>query len=213
MSLVLCPMLTWSLGWIGLVGQEAIAAGQLDGPIGDHLVGVHVAGRAGAGLVDVDGKLGRRSVPRPLRGRRPAGPRPGDRSAAVLAAAGQLAQIAVGDGGGQFDQPQSVDQLRGQRLAGDGEILHGPLRLGAVVSLGGKRTSPIESCSVRNSLMDRSAAGHAFRNGEGVQTHHRSGGQQTPRSPRGRGKLLERASLAPNQRAKTTVTGRHAVSD
>ncbi len=57
MSLVLCPMLTWSLGWIGLSVVEAVAAEHLDGPVGDHLVGVHVARRARAGLKDVDREL------------------------------------------------------------------------------------------------------------------------------------------------------------
>ena len=50
-------MLTWSLGWIGFSACEAVAADQLDGPVGDHLVGVHVARGARAGLKDVDRKL------------------------------------------------------------------------------------------------------------------------------------------------------------
>ena len=49
---------------------------------------------------------------------------------------GQLAQVAVGHGAGPLDQPQGMDQLR-RKGARNGEILHGPLRLGAVVRLGG----------------------------------------------------------------------------
>ena len=45
------------VGMDRLLLVEAIAAGQLDGPIADDLVGVHVGRGAGAGLVDVDGKL------------------------------------------------------------------------------------------------------------------------------------------------------------
>ena len=59
-----------------LFAGEAVAAGKFDRPIGDHLVGVHVARRARAGLIDIDGKLvvetpvghfaaGGRAMPRP----------------------------------------------------------------------------------------------------------------------------------------------------
>ena len=49
----------------------------------------------------------------------------------------ELAEIAIGHGRGDLDQAQGVDQPRRQRLAGDREILHGPLRLGPVIGLGG----------------------------------------------------------------------------
>jgi hypothetical protein len=49
-SLLLWPRLTWSLGWIDC--PEAAAAS-----VGDDLVGIHVAGGAGAGLVTVDREL------------------------------------------------------------------------------------------------------------------------------------------------------------
>ena len=39
-------MLTWSLGWAPVAGE-----------VGEHLVGVHVRGGAGAGLEDVDREL------------------------------------------------------------------------------------------------------------------------------------------------------------
>ena len=45
------------VGMDGLVGREAIAAADLDGPMGDHLVDVHVGRGAGTGLKDIDGKL------------------------------------------------------------------------------------------------------------------------------------------------------------
>ena len=45
------------VGMDRLFGAKAVAAHQLDGPIGDHFVGVHVARRARAGLKHVDGKL------------------------------------------------------------------------------------------------------------------------------------------------------------
>src|SRR6202034_749348 len=94
----------------------------------DDLVGVHVGRGAGTRLVDVDGEL------------------------VVVFAGGDLArgqddglgegglefaEIAVGDGGGDLDQAEGVDQAARQRLAGDREIVHGTLRLGAVVGLGG----------------------------------------------------------------------------
>ena len=113
MSLVLCPMLTWSLGWIGFSAPKRSPPDQLDRPVGDHLVGVHVARGAGAGLKDVDRETGRRTCRRPPRGRRPAGRRPAGRSSGLLPRAGQLAQVAVDAGGGPLDQAQGVDQLGG----------------------------------------------------------------------------------------------------
>ncbi len=44
-------------------------------------------------------------------------------------------RLAIGRG--DLDQAEGVDQPRRQRLAGDGKVLDGPLRLGAVVRLGG----------------------------------------------------------------------------
>ena len=39
------PMLTWSFGWTGLL-EPSSPSEDLDGPVGDHLVGVHVGGGA-----------------------------------------------------------------------------------------------------------------------------------------------------------------------
>ena len=46
-----CDMFTSSLGWTGFLLPIAPPA-QLDGAVGDHLVGVHVRLRAAAGLPD-----------------------------------------------------------------------------------------------------------------------------------------------------------------
>ena len=145
MSLVLWPRLTWSLGWMGFLGAEAVAAGQLDRPVGDHLVGVHVARGARAGLKDVDGKL----VVELAVGHFAASGQQGldlceseGGSTGVPALAcpspAEPAQVAVDAGRGPLHQPQGMDQLRRQRPAGNGEVLHGPLRLCAVVRLGGQ---------------------------------------------------------------------------
>ena len=125
------------VGMDGLRGGEAIAAAQLDGPIGDHLVDVHVGRGARAGLKDIHRKLvveasvghlaagGNQGLD--LRGRE-----------RVFARTGQFAQIAVGDGGRPFYQAEGMDQFRRHGAAGDGEVFHGPLGLGAVIGRGGQ---------------------------------------------------------------------------
>ncbi len=119
-----------------LLRPKAVAAQDLDRPVGDHLVDVHVAGGAGTGLEHVDRKL---AVVNPL-----------DHLAAslqhgrhlgvvqrVLARSGQLAQVPIGDAAGVLDQAHGVDQRGRQGPAGDRKILHRALRLCAVVRLGG----------------------------------------------------------------------------
>ena len=123
------------VGMDRLVGLEAVAAGDLDGAIADHLVGVHVARRARPGLKDVDRKL---VVELPV-GHFAASLHQGRDLLVVervFARAGQLAQIVVGRGGGQLHQPQGMNQRRRQLPARHGKILDRPLRLGAVISLG-----------------------------------------------------------------------------
>jgi hypothetical protein len=50
------PLLTWSLGWTGLLPPRLPVRISL-APAGDHLVGVHVRLRAGARLPDHEGEL------------------------------------------------------------------------------------------------------------------------------------------------------------
>ncbi len=102
------PHVHMVVGMDRLVGPKPVAARQLDGPIADHLVGVHVAGSARTGLIDVHRKL----IVQLALGHFAAGGqqgldlRVGQRP---LAAAGQLAQVPVGDGGRVFYLTQSVD--------------------------------------------------------------------------------------------------------
>ena len=49
------PLFTWSLGWTS-PGADA-AAHDLGGSVGDDLVGIHVRGRAGPGLEDVEDEM------------------------------------------------------------------------------------------------------------------------------------------------------------
>ena len=123
MSLVLCPMLTWSLGWIGLSGREAVAAEQLDRPVGDHLVGVHVARRARAGLKHVDRKLVVELAVGHFAGR---GEQGFDLAFAqrVLAGAGQLAEIAIGHRRGVLHQAHAHESAPAAAASRRWEILH-----------------------------------------------------------------------------------------
>ena len=57
MSLVDCPMLTWSLGWMGFFLPKRLRRRDFDGAIGDDFVGVHVGLRAAAGLPDAQGEV------------------------------------------------------------------------------------------------------------------------------------------------------------
>ena len=51
-----CDMLTWSLGWTGFL-EPMTPPLELDGPVGDDLVGVHVGLRAAARLPDAQREL------------------------------------------------------------------------------------------------------------------------------------------------------------
>ena len=128
MSLVDCPMLTWSLGWIGFFSAKRSPPRHFDGPVADDLVGVHVRRGAGAGLVDVDGKLGVE-----LAGGHFA--RRGNDGFGDLGF--ELAEVAVGHRRGRFDETEGADQARRQRLAGDRKVLDGALGLSAVIGLRG----------------------------------------------------------------------------
>ena len=121
----------------GLRVGEAVAAAEFDGPIGDHLVDVHVGRGAGAGLKDIHRKLvveasvghlaagGNQRLDLPERDR-------------VLSRTSQFTQIAIYDSGCPLYQAEGMNEFRRHAAAGDGEVFHGPLRLGAIVSRGGQ---------------------------------------------------------------------------
>ena len=111
--------------------DHLVAAGGLEGAggeLGDDLVGVHVRGRAGAGLEDVD-----REVAVVLAG--------GNLVGGVGNRLGELAvehsQFCVGLGGGLLDPGEGLDVGALQGLAGDREVLDCTLRLGAVQGVHG----------------------------------------------------------------------------
>ena len=111
--------------------DNLVAPGGLEGPrgeLGDDLVGVHVRGRAGAGLEDVN-----REVAVVLAGRNLVG--------GVGNRLGELAvehpQFCVRLGGGLLHPCQGFDVGALQRLAGDREVLDCPLRLCAVQGVHG----------------------------------------------------------------------------
>ncbi len=108
------------------VGRLARAEGrssELGAAVGDDLVGVHVCGCAGAGLIDIHGEMGvmlpLRYFPR----------RPGNQ---IRQPAGEGAEFLIGAGGCLFDQPVCVDHGWIHGIAGNREILDGPLGGGPV---------------------------------------------------------------------------------
>ena len=125
-SLEDCEALTWSFGWTTLSLPAACEGARCE--LGDDLVGVHVRGRAGAGLEDVD-----REVAVVLAG--------GHLIGSVGDRLGELAvehpQFGVGLCSCLLDPGQRLDVGALQGLAGDGEVLHCTLRLGAVQGVHG----------------------------------------------------------------------------
>ena len=98
----------------------------LGGAIGEHLVGVHVVRRAGAGLIDVDDELiAEPSVQNLVGG-------PDDRAGKAVRKA---AELAVGLSRGFLDEDGGRDERRWRGDAADGKVLDGALRLPAVVGL------------------------------------------------------------------------------
>ena len=105
----------------------AALAGQLVGAAGDHLVDVHVALRAAAGLPDPQGELRVMLAGENLIGD----------LFDQLADLGAEAAVALVDaGGGFFDQAQGVNHRQRHDLLTAGEIAQGALGLGAPVRLG-----------------------------------------------------------------------------
>ena len=86
---------------------------QFDGPVRDHLIGVHVGGSAGAALDRVDDKLVVKLSPDDFI----AG---GDDGGGQVLF--QMAVVPVNDGGGLFYLGQADDQLGMHGSSGDGEI-------------------------------------------------------------------------------------------
>ena len=110
-----------------------LPAQQLDGPVGDDLVGVHVQAGARAAL---DGVHDERLV-EPARRNLIAGPHDGVGHPLV-----QQADLQVGDGGGLLDLRDGVDLLRMYGQPGDGKVLRRPQGLDAVVDVLGDRPLP-----------------------------------------------------------------------
>jgi len=110
-----------------VVGVDGIAAadftaGELDGPVGDDFVGVHVGGGTRAGLEDVhDEVLIELAVDDFLCGG-------GDEFGTVLV---ESAEGVVDFGGGLFDQAYGPDEPARKAVTADGEVFHSPLGLGA----------------------------------------------------------------------------------
>src|SRR5262249_43126322 len=112
-------------------------AHQLQGPVRDHLVGVHVGGGAGASLKDVEAEL---VVQLPV-DQFPAGA-----FDALEDLTAELTAIAVGPGGRHPHPGEGPDQVgvEPQLDAGYMEILEGPGRLNAVVRVRGYGQIPQE---------------------------------------------------------------------
>ena len=104
----------------------ALAAQDLVGAAGDHLVGVHVGLGAGAGLPDHQREFVRQLAVDHLLG----GFGDGLRELAV-----ELPELAVDPGGGQLDDPERPDEGRRHALAADLEVLQGALGLGTPIAV------------------------------------------------------------------------------
>jgi hypothetical protein len=96
---------------------------QLDGPVGDDLVGVHVGARPRAGLKDVEDE-----VPVEFAGDDFLG-RFHDRHGPFPV---QQPQLQVDPGGALLDHPQGTQKGAGKAQAGDGKVFQGAGGLGAV---------------------------------------------------------------------------------
>ena len=105
----------------------------LQGPVGDHLIGVHVGAGARTALDHVHGEVLVQGTV-------------GDLLAGLLDGAGhpvvQQAQRVVRPGCGPLHLGERDDELRevGRRNVGDAEVLHSPQGLHAVVGAGGNVT-------------------------------------------------------------------------
>ena len=105
-------------------------AEELQGAVGDHLVGVHVGRGPRPGLEDVDHELAIEPTFRHFR--RGADDRLG------LARA-EEAQVRVHARAGRLDRPQRLDEAPGEAESRDGKVLDRARRLRPVVRVGGHR--------------------------------------------------------------------------
>jgi hypothetical protein len=104
-------------------GVVALGVAQdFQGAVGNDLVGVHVRRRPGAALDHVHDELVGVEAVHHVR----AGLLDGGGAFGV-----QQAEVPVGAGGGELHGGESADKVhvRGQRLSGDGEVLHRPERV------------------------------------------------------------------------------------
>ena len=101
------------------------AAGRFNGPVGDHLVGVHVGLGAAAGLPDHQGKVIIQFPPGDLLGRR-------DDEGADIGI--QHPQSHIGLGTGHFEDAQGSNHLPGHPFVTDGKVFEGALGLGPPVA-------------------------------------------------------------------------------
>jgi hypothetical protein len=115
------------IGVDGCLGPQC-AADQLDRPVADDLVDVHVALRAGPGLPYVQ---------REVVVQRAGDHLVGDAGDQVGFPARQAALAAVDERGGLLDVAVGVVDGLGHAVVADGEVDQGPLRLGAPVPVGG----------------------------------------------------------------------------
>ncbi len=117
-----------------IVGVHRMAAGglaeQLAGPVGQHLVGVHVGAGPRTGLEDVEGEVRIESAAGQFRGRG------GDRLGPPLV---EQAEFQVDPGGLLLDQAEGAQERAREGQAGDREILDGAGGLRAVEGVGGDR--------------------------------------------------------------------------
>ena len=115
--------------------RQTIASVNLDGAVADHLVDIHVAARATAGLEDIDRKFGIelagdyffRRVQHRL-----------DLTIIerVLAGAGELPEISIGNPTRVLDHPHGANHGRWKTPAADRKVFDRPLSLSPIIRAG-----------------------------------------------------------------------------